>query len=145
MKRTNMVASIIFLVMGIAIYWQSTQFKQTMLKDKFSGPGFFPKLVAILMIVSALFLLMDSLAKKEEIAVKIFDNTMKLALIGMVIIFLYIVFLSTLGFIIATILLNYSFLFFFKVKKKLVLILQPTVTSFLIYWVFAKLLMVPLP
>lgn len=145
MKRVNLITSIIFIFIGAAIYWESSQFKQTMIKDKFSGPGFFPKLVAIMMIAAALILLFDSILKKEETTEKVFDKSIKLAIIGMVIILLYIISLDTLGFIIATVLLNYAFLFFFRVKEKIILLLQPAVTSFLIYWVFAKLLMVPLP
>lgn len=145
MKRVNLITSIIFLAMGAAIYWESSQFKQTMLKDKFSGPGFFPKLVAVLMIATALFLIINSLLEKEESKEKIFDSSIKLALIGMAIILVYIASLNSLGFIIATILLNYAFLFLFRVKGKLVLLLQPALTSLIIYWIFAKLLFVPLP
>ncbi len=50
-----------------------------------------------------------------------------------------------LGFIPSMLIMNLAYLVFFKVKSKMVLMLEPVLTTLLIYVVFNYLLTVPLP
>lgn len=148
MRKINIMTAILFIIFGIVIIMGTSNFKQTVLSDNFIGPAFFPKFMAIGMIVCAIILIINTLLdkKSQEISVgEIFNKKMFLPIIGMIILFIYVITLDYLGFLLATILLNLILLLLFKVRKKSILILAPVLTTLVIYQVFQKFLMVPLP
>jgi hypothetical protein len=57
----------------------------------------------------------------------------------------YLSFLESAGFLISTVGLNFLLILLFKVRRIPVLIAFPVCMTVAIYWIFAKLLLVPLP
>lgn len=148
MKKANITTALIFILFGILIFFESSRFQQTMISDNFIGAAFFPKLMASIMILLALILLISELLNKEAEKVNIgdlFNKKMTISLIGIVILFIYTLILNYIGFILSTILLNLIFLIIFKVKSKITIVATPLLTTFVIYLIFQKMLMVPLP
>jgi hypothetical protein len=79
--------------------------------------------------------------KKERLSAFIVKRWLTLAISLLV----YVILLSKLGFLLMTSLLMLSILWFFDVRKPLVLVVYTAVSVGVVYGIFAKLLYVPLP
>ncbi|NMA01656.1 MAG: tripartite tricarboxylate transporter TctB family protein [Clostridia bacterium] len=148
MKQANIITSIIFILFGFWIIYASKSFEQTFLSDNFIGADFFPRIMAIIMIILAVFLLITTFYDKTLKDTKISDilnKKMKLPIAGTFVLIVYLLVMEFLGFIIATIALNLVLLLIFRVKKLQYLVLVPLLTTIIIYYAFSNFLMVPLP
>lgn len=148
MKNANIITAILFIIFGSWIIYASSNFQQTFLADNFIGADFFPRIMAIIMIILAVLLLIttfyDKTLKNTKLS-DIFNRSMKLPIVGILILTIYLLIMDYLGFIISTIVLNLVLLLIFKVKKLHYLILVPLLTTLIIYYVFSNFLMVPIP
>ncbi|MCF4151572.1 tripartite tricarboxylate transporter TctB family protein [Dethiosulfovibrio sp. F2B] len=146
MKRADAVTALIFMALGGAALYQTTLFDQTLITDNYLGATFFPRMVAIAMIAMAISLLWGSRkAKAEGDGEPMFGPGILRPLAGAVIVGAYSWALGPLGFIISTVILNLAILLTFGVKKIPLLLMLPIGATLIIYWVFYKLLTVPLP
>ncbi len=119
MKRINIVTAIVFFGLGLFIIAYSFTFKSTLIKDNYTGPEFFPRFVAMGMIILSLLLIVTSLRlDKNQQRVRFFTKAMKVPLFTMLMLIVYAVFLlKLLGFAASSTLLFWALLAFMKVKK----------------------------
>lgn len=148
MKRINIITGIIFIALSIFIFVQSLSFQQTMIIDNFIGAAFFPRMIAVIMLILSVILIISSILEKDghNDTSSIFKwETFKLPLIGVIVLLIYIMLLDKLGFIIDTIILNIVLLSIFKYKNKILTLLLSCAITLAIFQVFQRMLMVPLP
>jgi len=56
MKRTNRVVAVVFALLSIGVLYVTTTFRATLIIDAYLGAGFFPRAIAVLMLVFAVVL-----------------------------------------------------------------------------------------
>lgn len=147
MKRANIITGIVFIVLSIFIFIQSSNFQQTMITDNFVGAAFFPRVIASIMVVLSLILILGSVLDRNQKSVTTIFKiaNMRMPFIVFIIIFIYTVLLDKLGFIVATILLNLVIFTILKYENRLLTLILSFGITLVIYQVFQKMLMVPLP
>lgn len=148
MKKINIITGFIFIALSIFIFVQSLNFQQTMIIDNFIGAAFFPRMIAVILLILSAILIISSILEKDghDESSSIFKwETFKLPLVGVAVLFIYIMLLDKLGFIIDTIILNIVLLTIFKYENKMLTLLLSCAITLVIFQVFQKMLMVPLP
>jgi len=147
MRRADAVTALVFMALGGAALYQTTLFDQTLITDNYLGATFFPRMVAVVMVAMAISLLWGSrkALTEEEDGEPMFGPGILRPMVGAVVVGAYSWALEPLGFIISTVILNVAILLTFGVKKIPLLLILPTAATLIIYWVFYKLLTVPLP
>ena len=147
MRRADAVTALVFMALGGAALYQTTVFDQTLITDNYLGATFFPRMVAVVMVAMAISLLWGSrkALTEEEDGEPMFGPGILRPMVGAVVVGAYSWALEPLGFIISTVILNVAILLTFGVKKIPLLLILPTAATLIIYWVFYKLLTVPLP
>ncbi len=146
MKGSETVAAIAFIALGSAAIALTMGFDQTLITDNYLGASFFPRIVASSMIILGLIVLAGALkSKKAPKGTPITGAGIVRSMAGIASVAVYAKALEPLGFIISTAALNLAILTIFGVKKPLTLILLPIVATLSVYWIFCKILMVPLP
>nr|WP_321500504.1 tripartite tricarboxylate transporter TctB family protein [uncultured Dethiosulfovibrio sp.] len=144
MKKNDAIGALAFLALGATALIQTTRFDQTLITDNYLGATFFPRMVSLGMIAIALVVLVGAIKGKDEVKAGSPKGAYRTTA-GAIAIALYAWGLEPLGFIISTAALNLVILVLFGVKKPSLLLVLPISVTFTIYWVFYKLLMVPLP
>lgn len=111
-----------------------------------SGPGFFPKVIIIIMlIVSVALIIKDLISNKEKSKFEINnDDEIKVVLL-IIAIALYIFLLSKIGYVITTAILLIITFWLFGYRNKIKLISLSIATPIIINFVFKALLQVQLP
>ncbi len=145
MKRNDTIAGAIFMALGATAFFHTTKFDQTLITDNYLGATFFPRIVALVMVAISALVVIGGLRGNEETAGKASRKGLIRTFAGIATIAAYAVAIEPLGFIISTILFNLIILVLFGVRRPLTLMILPPSVSLIIYWVFYKLLMVPLP
>jgi len=105
---------------------------------------YYPRALLDIALILTLMLLFTSFRKKvqEEKLGSLFNKQVFLI---MVITGAYIAFVNYLGFTLSTLIYIFGVMWYLGVRKKLMLILVPTLTTLFVYLIFNKLLMVLLP
>ena len=145
MKRNDTIAGAVFMALGATAFFHTTKFDQTLITDNYLGATFFPRIVALVMIAISALVVAGGLRGNEETAGKASRKGLIRTFAGIAAIASYALVIEPLGFIISTMLFNLIILALFGVRKPLTLMVLPPSVSLIIYWVFYKLLMVPLP
>lgn len=143
MKKNDAIGALAFLALGTTALIQTTRFNQTLITDNYLGASFFPRIVSIGMIVISLIVLAGSMRGKDNGDRRPYGGMRTLG--GIIAIALYARALEPAGFIVSTVALNLAILALFGVRKPSLLLILPPSVTFTVYWVFYKLLMVPLP
>lgn len=81
----------------------------------------------------------------RELDTSLNPSNLKKPLVGAGLMFLYVLSLETLGFIVATSILNAVLLVIFRVRKVHMIVLYPVLLSVAVFLVFRKFLMIELP
>jgi hypothetical protein len=138
-----------FLLLGAFVLYSAANFEQTLIQDDYVGAAFFPEILAWITMGLALFLgWLTARGKFDDdgrTLSGLFPREIRVALVGLVIIIVYVLGLEYLGFILATAALNFLLLLLFGVRSPLSLALFPAAISLTVYGIFYKLLVVPLP
>ena len=147
MKRYQIGCALFLGLFGIFICWEAL--KLDMGRVVKPGPGFFPFWLGLALIIVSLALLFNYGRKKIDPSLPSPDLWKGLqwekVLYSSVALLLYALFLESLGYILATVLL---ILFFFRAiepQKWVVVILGSVITSFITYFLFKLWLQVQLP
>lgn len=98
-KKKNILIAVVFLAFGIFLYWQSMGIRHMMKNDV--GSAFFPKVVAVAIIVVAIFRLVMALREKES-EVKASNNDLRGGLETILLIIVYVFAFNPVGFLIST-------------------------------------------
>lgn len=144
MKKSNIFVSILVILIGIFALFQVKSFPQG--QNNVVGPGFFPGLIAIILIVLGVILFAQSIRMKkdDDVKVNLFDKENKLAYIIMLITLVYLIAINYIGFIISSIIYLAILIVLYGEKNKLKALIYSSVISLVIYFVFNVLLNVPL-
>ena len=146
MKRYNLIFSIILIVIVVLIYQWSINFPENT-PGSGLGPGFFPRILIIMMLFISIYLIATSIIKKKKeksVSVGFNVNKLKKPILIVCLTILYTITLNYLGFLLDTIiyLIITSILFGNKYLQSL---LFSIIFTFLVYLIFKKMLRVPLP
>ncbi|WP_368234637.1 tripartite tricarboxylate transporter TctB family protein [Anaerotruncus rubiinfantis] len=109
------------------------------------GTGFMPKLFSVLLTVFAVVNLLLELRRPDNEAEMLSQVDWKKALLYVFACAFYVLLLMTVGYLIATLVSLYLMIRFTGIKGRLVPILTTVGVAFFFYFVFYKLLAVPLP
>ncbi len=145
-KKKDFLVSILFFSFGVFVYVQSYGIKRMMKNDV--GSGFFPKIIAVCIIVLAIAKLILTLrSKKVEVA-----SAKKSDMVGgwetILLLLGYGAIFQSAGFIISTFayLLLQMLIFWPKEKRNYLLLIGISVcTPVLIYYLFVNVINMPLP
>ncbi|MCV9879409.1 tripartite tricarboxylate transporter TctB family protein [Brenneria izbisi] len=143
MPKLSLLLPLIFLLFGAGV--AAYAFIQLGDVAEF-GAGFMPAILGCLMVLLSILDLTTIRLKKEDNPAS--DNgkreIISVCLVALTVIF-YIYFVELLGFILTTSLIMAGLLVFFLPKNKLIAALSAVGLSSGIYYLFSKLLLVPLP
>lgn len=144
MKKSNIFVSIIIILIGIATLIEVKSFPQG--QNNVVGPGFFPGIIAAILIILGIILFIQSIRikKDEDIKVNLFDSENKLAYIIMGITLIYLIAINYIGFLISSIIYLTTLITLYGGKNKLKSLIASSVISSAIYFVFNILLNVPI-
>ncbi len=136
------ISGIVVLLLGAAILWQGRHLTIGSLRSP--GPGFFPSLLAGVMIILALFLIAPRKKKDSSSESSSFSSIGRVSIVFIALLF-YFYFLESLGFIIVSFFLM-TFLFIVVASEKWHLaLLQSFIFVGLAYVLFDVLLKSQLP
>lgn len=147
-KKKDILVSVIFIALGVFMYIQSMNFKPLMKNDV--GSGFFPKIVAIVIMTIATANLLLTFKNKDDDTKKskaknsdLFGGWISVALIG-----LYVLVYNSVGFLISTAVYLFLQILVLCPKEKRNIPLFGTIsvlTSVFIYTMFVYVINMPLP
>jgi hypothetical protein len=149
MKKTEIIAAIIGLVLSIATYWGTLYLPK--FPTRLAGPEFFPRLLAILLAILSLVLLFRALMKKEarEEGVVNAEPKQKVfwrMVLAMGVSVLYFLGLSIFGFLICTFCYFAFLMLLMQTKKKIIkTIIWSVATTAVTYVAFGMVLRATLP
>lgn len=147
MKKSDLIAGLIFLVLGIFILFSSFTFKQTLIMDNYLGAAFFPRIVAVILISLSTILVISSFHNNVHEC----DNScslskerffMPLLVIGALILNVFL--LNITGFCITSTLMFWFILLITKIRKISYFIIAPVFVG-IVYFIFRYLFLVQLP
>lgn len=117
---------------SVLIYVMTFTFKETLIRDNYTGPAFFPRIIAVCLLLLSLALIVTSLtkpkdAKKENEEIKsIFSKAMFKPIAASIILIIYVLFLlEFLGFTLSSIVLFLGLLIISQTRKKAYYIIAP--------------------
>lgn len=150
MGRINIIVAIFFSIFAILVLILSAGIPVSPDQPLTMGTPMFPKALSYgILILSAILIYTnfnEARAEKKEVQKKIIEpEHLKIVGLGLLIVLACVIAMYYVGFIIAMIIMNIAFLFFFKVKNKIVLILEPLLVPLIIYVLFQNVLSIPLP
>lgn len=146
MKKLNVIAGIVCILLSLFVIQSALRFEETLIGSDYTGPAFFPNVTSGIMIVLSAVLIISSLFfMPKEFDTPLNPGNLKNPLIGIAVMFLYILALEPLGFIVATAVMIAVILLLFRVRKAHMLVVYPIVLSVLVFVVFRKFLMIDLP
>ncbi len=114
------------------IYGMTFTFKETLIRDNYSGPAFFPRIIAICLALLSIALIITSLVKPKDIqrekeeSKAIFNKTMFKPIVAGLFLVVYVLFLfEPLGFTVSSIIVFIGLLVISQTKVKAYYIIAP--------------------
>ena len=146
MKKIANVIACIFIAVSLYAFFTARTFPPG--SNGALGPGFFPQVLAVLVIFLSVLELVGSrnaVIPENQREVTLFRKENLKVWLSVAAVIVYIWTLKYIGFKIMTPIYLFAMLFFFKVRNKLVLAGVPLGITMLLYYVFSVLLHVQLP
>ncbi|MGD1833077.1 MAG: tripartite tricarboxylate transporter TctB family protein [Sphaerochaetaceae bacterium] len=142
MVKISRILSVSAIILGLYVIVAASQFPEG--ADGVPGPGFFPVILGIMIILLSVLQLFNTRKDKDD-DTKFMNEGTRRVLISCAIIIGYLVGMEVLGFIISTPIFLFSIMWYFSVRKISTLISIPLVSTGILYFVFLKFLSVSLP
>lgn len=146
MKKGNIIASVLVIAISIYVIVTCAGYPTAEAYGTgVPGPGLWPMVVAICMLLAAVSLLISALRTKPEddTPINMWTSGTKRVYITMAILVVYVAVLGFLGFIISTLIMLFIFIQWFAKKNPIITVIISAVCTFAIYGVFRFLLNVP--
>ena len=140
MRNIDTLLGTCLLVISIWIYYEALQFPTTL--GNTLGTGFFPKLIAICLIILSLILIIFGKFKGKTFTINL--NVLASTTFLFIVSVMYYLVMPRIGFLVTNTVFMLLVMYFFKQKKPLILILVPVISTLALYFIFKKLLYVPL-
>ncbi|MDR2860300.1 MAG: tripartite tricarboxylate transporter TctB family protein [Elusimicrobiota bacterium] len=142
MKQNQLIA-VVFIVFAVITIFLTFGFENSVFGNDYSGPGFFPRICAIAMIILSALLLFQN---RHEQPLKNMNLTfLKIPAIGLASLIIYVLLLKIIGFTISSFILIVVLLRLFGVKKPITIPFFAVLISWIVNYVFNDLLTVSLP
>ncbi|MDC7244419.1 MAG: tripartite tricarboxylate transporter TctB family protein [Sphaerochaetaceae bacterium] len=142
MVKISRILSVSAIILGLYVIVAASQFPEG--ADGVPGPGFFPVILGIMIILLSVLQLFNTRKDKDD-DTKFMNEGTRRVLISCAIIIGYLVGMEVLGFIVSTPIFLFSIMWYFSVRKVSTLISIPLVSTGILYFVFLKFLSVSLP
>lgn len=146
MKKGNLVLAALCILLGIGIIAVSSTYPTAKSYGTgVPGPGLWPMAISIVMLGCAVVLLYRTwkLPPEKNTPVDLSSSGTKRAYISMAILIVYVLVLETLGFIIATTILEFIFIRWFSKKSYVVSFLIAAAITAVVFGIFQFVLNVP--
>lgn len=144
MKKVSRVLSWVFILVALYTFFKAGTFPEGVMGVP--GPGYFPRILSLIVILLAAIELISSYRdKEEEEEIKLFAKENARVWVSLGFIILYFIGLSYLGFIISTIIFMLVMLMYFRIRNIIVLVAVPIGLTTFLYFIFTILLKVQLP
>lgn len=147
MKKINLIVAAICMVLGIGIIAIASTYPTAAdYGTGVPGPGLWPIVIAILMMVCAVLLAVKSfkMTPEQDTKVELWNDNTKRVYIVIGILFAYVAVLEFLGFLIATTILEFVLIQWFAKKKPWITLIISVAVTLVIYLVFQYVLNVPI-
>ncbi|QNB47200.1 hypothetical protein BR63_13355 [Thermanaerosceptrum fracticalcis] len=147
LKKKDVLIGIFFLLISVLIYSYSLQFEKVGHEYAKIGTGFAPEILSVVLGLLSLSLVYKGIKGTTTIDFKIdFLKPENIRLLTTIILcFIYIIALGSVGFRISTLLFLIVLMLLFKVKNIIKILAVSSTVTFTIFWIFSKILRVPLP
>lgn len=154
MEKKNIIVAICFSLFAVFVLILTGSFPASGSQQLIQGASIFPQYLSYAILVLSAILFTVNWSKLRKLPVKQKNNEtekannlaqLKFVGGGFLIILFSVILLVIFGFIISMIIMNFIFMLYFKAKGKIILILEPLLTAFIIYSVFKYVLNIPLP
>lgn len=144
MKKGNFIAAILCFLLGVFVLIEAILLPDG--AEGVPGPGMFPVIIAVILILSACALFISTLRMKPEDNTKIepFSKDAKRVYLSMAALIVYILVLPYVGFCTTTAVMLFFFLNWFSKKGIVPCVLISVLITAVIYLIFNRLLNVPL-
>lgn len=139
-NHSNIIASILVILVGIFFYYQAELLPGTDLNE--FGPALMPRIYSAILIILGIILFVQSLKVQQNMEPK---EKLKFVLISMGIFIGAVFLIPFLGFYLIAFLFLLLFFRITGVKKRTIIVGIPTATVIMIYLFFERLLSVPIP
>ena len=145
MKTADRVAAILFMLLAVYVYLESGKFPS--LGELAEGPAFFPRLIAVALVVLSGFLLEGSYRRLpgERVEINLEDGGFFRVAVALGMGVAYIVLLPRFGFVISTMLFLVAFMRLLAMKSWPKVLLASALVVALVWGMFELALKVPLP
>ena len=145
-KTKNLICSGVFFLFGAFLYFESLSIKVLMTKDL--GSGFFPKVIAVSIMVMAIVELIITLTNKRIVKDEKTDRDIKGGLLTIMCMAAYIALYDPLGFLLSTALYLFVQILILSTEKNRripLFALISVASSVVIYVIFVYAISMPLP
>ena len=145
-KTKNLICSGVFFLFGAFLYFESLSIKVLMTKDL--GSGFFPKVIAVSIMVMAIVELIITLINKRIVKDEKTDRDIKGGLLTIMCMAAYIALYDSLGFLLSTALYLFFQILILSTEKNRripLFALISVASSVVIYVIFVYAISMPLP
>jgi len=145
-KTKNLICSGVFFLFGAFLYFESLSIKVLMTKDL--GSGFFPKVIAVSIMVMAIVELIITLTNKRIVKDEKTDRDIKGGLLTIMCMAAYIALYDSLGFLLSTALYLFFQILILSTEKNRripLFALISVASSVVIYVIFVYAISMPLP
>ena len=147
MKKGNIILSVICAVLGITVIAIASGYPTAAdYGTGVPGPGLWPIVISVAMLICAALLMQRSLRMKgeDDTEIALWTPGTKRVYITMIILIIYAIILEPLGFLLATTAMQFVFIQWFAKKKWYITLIISAVVSVVVYLAFNYLLNVPL-
>lgn len=146
MKKGNLILAALCILLGIGVIAVSSTYPTAeSYGTGVPGPGLWPTAIAVVMLACSAILLYRTwkLSPEKNTDIELFGPGPRRAYISMAILIVYVIFLETLGFIIATTILEFIFIRWFSKKSYIVSFVIAAAVTAVVFGVFQFVLNVP--
>lgn len=144
MRKGNIVVSIIMLILGGFVLYTTASFPAG--SGNVVGPGFFPRIIAIgLLILGGVLFIQNTIIKSEDKELKVFKKENMKSYLVMLITLVYLIAMSMVGFVISSIVYLIILMIMYGIENKAKAVINSVLIVGIVYVVFNNLLSVPLP
>lgn len=146
MKKADIIAGLLGLALSFYIIIQSGKFPED--KVLLMGPSFFPRILAVVMLVMATILIISALLGKSAQTAEKFDIRdpgIQRSIITLAVTVIYLLVLKRIGFIIDTIIYLMFLMYLLKLRNYLQMLLVSVGVTLTVYYIFRVALNITLP
>lgn len=143
MKKVDFFVGLALIILSVATWITANRFPSV--GDTDVGAGFFPQLIASVLLLLSLVMIALSFRRQADDQPEEGFTSWKKTFLGFVLTFVYLALVYFCGFYIATPIFLFGFIWLFGYRKTIPAVAVVVIVTLFIYLVFEKVLQVPLP